>query len=309
MAVLRALVVLLALPMVVTLKLAAPMTRRQAIVATSATALPLVLQRTAAHADSLEEIAARSNAAAQVARDQKAAAAENQGLVEAAGCRRAILLRHFGEDPPATCGNCDNCLSPPAVIDATEAARKLLSAVYRTGQSYGIGHIEKVLLGAEDDRVRQRGHDQLSVFGIMRPGDAVLIRPLSRALLARGALSGTEHGGLCLDGDAREILRGERRIEMVVPPQKERARRGRSASAAPNPVDDPLFDALREARRTLAKEAGVPPYVIFHDSALRDMAARRPSTLSELGEIAGIGARKLETYGQAFLSVLERHRG
>ena len=126
-------------------------------------------------------------------------------FVEAPTCRRAILLRHFGEDPPESCGNCDNCLEPPATIDATEVARKLLSAVYRTGQSFGFGHVQKVLTGAADDRVMQRGHDQLSVFGIVGSDEARLLQPLSRALQARGALVSTEHGGLKLGGDARAI--------------------------------------------------------------------------------------------------------
>jgi superfamily II DNA helicase RecQ len=120
------------------------------------------------------------------------------GLVETTACRRAVLLRHFGENPPATCGNCDNCLEPPALTDATELARKLLSAVYRTGQSYGLGHLEKVLTGQADERVRARGHDELSVFGIVGPDQAPLLKALSRALLARGTLTATEHGGLAL---------------------------------------------------------------------------------------------------------------
>ncbi|WP_128891262.1 DNA helicase RecQ [Erythrobacter sp. HKB08] len=227
------------------------------------------------------------------------------GLVETPGCRRAVLLRHFGEDPPETCGNCDNCLSPPQVTDATELARKLLSAVYRTGQTYGFGHVQKVLTGAEDERVRQRGHDALTVFGIVEGEDARLLQPLSRALQARGALVSTEHGGLALGGDARDILRGDASVEMVLPPKRERRRRGRNA--APNPVGDPLFDALRELRRELAIEAQVPPYVIFHDATLREMAANRPASLAELGTIAGIGAKKLEAYGEAFLRVIQRH--
>ena len=148
-------------------------------------------------------------------------------LVETAGCRRAVLLRHFGEDPPERCGNCDNCLEAPGVIDATELARKLLSAVYRTGQSFGFGHLQKVLTGAADERVLQRGHDRLSVFGIVGGEEAPLLQPLSRALQARGSLVATEHGGLKLGGDARAILKGERTVEIVrpAPTRKERRRR------------------------------------------------------------------------------------
>ncbi|RXZ64452.1 DNA helicase RecQ [Pelagerythrobacter rhizovicinus] len=227
------------------------------------------------------------------------------GLVETAGCRRAVLLRHFGENPPETCGNCDNCLSPPGVTDATETARKLLSAAYRTGQSFGFGHLQKVLTGAEDERVLQRGHDRLSVFGIVDGEEARLLQPLSRALQARGALVATEHGGLALGGDARAILKGEQTVEIVLPPRKERSRRRRDGG--PNPVGDPLFDALRELRRELAVEAQVPPYVIFHDATLREMAARRPASLAELGEVGGVGAKKLQAYGERFLDTIRRH--
>jgi ATP-dependent DNA helicase RecQ len=231
------------------------------------------------------------------------------GLVETAECRRAVLLRHFGETPAQTCGNCDNCLEPAGVIDVTELARKLLSTVYRTGQSYGLGHLEKVLTGTSDDRVLQRGHDQLSVFGILTADEQPLLKPLARALQARGSLLPTEHGGLSLGGDARDILKGEASVMIVVPPKREKKRRGGrgAADGGANPVGDPLFDALRTLRRDLAQEAGVPPYVVFHDATLREMAAARPSSLAELGEIGGIGARKLEAYGEAFLSVLRQH--
>ncbi len=227
-------------------------------------------------------------------------------LVETPGCRRAVLLKHFGEDPPESCGNCDNCREAPGVIDATELAQKLLSAVYRTGQSFGFGHLQKVLTGAADERVSQRGHDRLSVFGIVGEDEARLLQPLSRALQARGSLVSTEHGGLKLGGDAKAILKGEQRVDIVQPPKRERAGR-RARNQAANPVGDPLFEALRELRRELAAEAQLPPYVIFHDATLREMAATRPSSRVELAEINGVGARKLEAYGDAFLAVIRRH--
>jgi len=228
------------------------------------------------------------------------------GLVETAGCRRAVLLRHFGEDPPERCGNCDNCLSPVGVTDATELARKLLSAVYRTGQSFGLGHLEKVLTGVSDDRVMQRGHDQLSVFGIVGSEEAQLLKPLTRALQARGSLVATEHGGLALGHDARAILKGDAAVAIVVPPRTDRRGRGRSGAEA-NPVGDPLFEALRVLRRELAQEAGVPPYVVFGDATLRDMVSARPSSLAAMAQISGVGAKKLEAYGEAFLAVVRRH--
>jgi ATP-dependent DNA helicase RecQ len=226
-------------------------------------------------------------------------------LVETAQCRRAILLHHFGETPPEACGNCDNCLEPVGVTDASELARKLLSAVYRTGQSFGLGHLEKVLTGQSDDRVLQRGHDQLSVFGIVGTEDAALLKPIARALQARGSLVPTEHGGLALGGNAREILKGEATVEIVVPPPRERGRKKREGGA--NPVGDPLFESLRNLRRELAQAQGVPPYVIFHDATLREMAAARPASLHELGTISGVGGRKLEAYGDAFLAVIRSH--
>jgi len=228
-------------------------------------------------------------------------------LVETAGCRRAILLRHFGEDPPATCGNCDNCIDPPLAMDATVTAQKYLSAVARTRQMYGAGHVESVLLGQPSDRATAQGHDQLSVFGIVSGEEAALLKPVQRALTIRGALLPTEHGGLMLGPEARGILKGEQRLDLVIhKPREKEARRGRTGRAS-NPLGDPLFEALRALRRELAQEAGVPPYVVFHDSVLRDMAAGRPSSIGELGRVAGIGARKLDAYGEAFLAVIRQH--
>ena len=229
-------------------------------------------------------------------------------LVETAGCRRALLLRHFGEDPPQTCGNCDNCLEAPGVVDATTLAQKLLSAVYRTGQTYGFGHVEKVLLGQSDERVAQRGHDRLSVFGIVTSDEAPLLRPLVRALQARGSLVPTEHGGLALGGDAKAVLKGEAAVMIALAPRRERTRKARrDRTGGVNPTGDPLFEALRALRRDLAAEAGVPPYVIFHDSTLREMAETRPASLGALGELGGVGARKLEAYGEAFLRVIAQN--
>jgi len=224
-------------------------------------------------------------------------------LVETGHCRRAILLRHFGEDPPPTCGNCDNCLAPPESIDATTTAQKLLSAIHRTGQSFGLGHIEAVLTGKSNDRIAQRGHDRLSVFGIVEGEEATLLKPVARALLVHDALTTTEHGGLMFGPTARSYLRGEEAVALILPPARQR-RRKRDMGA--NPDGDPIFEALRACRRDLAKEAGMPPYVIFHDSTLRDMARIRPASLRDMALVSGVGERKLEAYGDAFLAVIRQ---
>ena len=227
-------------------------------------------------------------------------------LAETPGCRRQILLKHFGDDAPDTCGNCDNCLSPPAAVDATEVARKFLSAVFRTGQSFGAGYIEQVLMGQSSERSLMNGHEALAVFGLASsPEEAALIKPVGRALLLRDALRANDFGGLEFGPGARGILKEGQRVDLIVPPKRERRKRGASVGVA-NPTGDPLFEALRAKRREMALEASVPPYVIFHDSVLRDMAATRPATLAALGRITGVGARKLEAYGDAFLAVIRR---
>jgi ATP-dependent DNA helicase RecQ len=220
-------------------------------------------------------------------------------LVEAPTCRRAILLRHFGDDPPDHCGNCDNCLDPPATIDVTEIARKLLSAAFRTEMRFGVAHLADVLAGKDSEKVRSFGHHRLSVFGIATPEELALVQPAARALIARDALRTDAYGGLSFGPGARPILKGEQTVTIAVPPPRRRSGRKRLDGPA-----DPLFDALREARRGLAAAAGVPPYVIFHDSTLREIAARKPRSLSELGEVQGVGAVKLERYGEAMLAAL-----
>src|SRR4029453_17248864 len=139
------------------------------------------------------------------------------GLVEAGGRRRAILLRHFGEDPPAECGNCDNCLDPPKTIDASEVARKLLSAAFRTEMRFGVAHLADVLAGNDNEKVRSFGHDRLSVFGIASKEELALVRPVARALIARDALRADAYGGLSFGPAAKPILKGEQDLTIVVP--------------------------------------------------------------------------------------------
>jgi ATP-dependent DNA helicase RecQ len=223
-------------------------------------------------------------------------------LVEAPTCRRAILLRHFGEQPPERCGNCDNCLNPPAGVDATEVARKLLSAAFRTEMRFGISHLSDVLAGKETDKVHNFGHHHLSVFGIADEAELALVKPVARALMARDALRADDFGGLSFGPAAKPILKGEEKVEIVVPPKRPRKRRERGGGGDYPP--NPLFEALRLRRRDLAAEAGVPPYVIFHDSTLREMAERKPASLSALSRIGGVGDAKLAKYGEAFVQVV-----
>jgi ATP-dependent DNA helicase RecQ len=220
-------------------------------------------------------------------------------FVEAPGCRRAILLRHFGEDPPERCGNCDNCIDPPATIDATEIARKLLSAAFRTEMRFGAGHLADVLAGKDTEKVRSFGHHRLSVFGIAAAEELALVQPVARALIARDALRADAYGGLSFGPGAKPILKGEESLTIATPPARRRAARRRSEGPS-----DPLFEALREARRQIAAAAGVPPYVIFHDSTLREIVERKPRNLNELAQVQGVGAAKLERYGEAMLAAV-----
>ena len=225
-------------------------------------------------------------------------------FVEAATCRRAILLRHFGEDPPETCGNCDKCLEPPSTIDVTEVARKLLSAAFRTEMRFGVAHLAAVLGGDDNEKVRQFGHHRSSVFGIMGADELALVRPVARTLMARDALRSDDYGGLSFGPGARPILKGEEMVVIAVPPPRRR-RRDRASADLPH---DPLFEALRVWRRERAKEQGVPPYVIFHDSTLRAVAAAGPTSLSGLSQIEGIGDTKLQRHGESLLEALAAAR-
>nr|WP_237219761.1 DNA helicase RecQ [Sphingomonas arenae] len=222
-------------------------------------------------------------------------------LVETPGCRRAVLLRHFGEEPPASCGNCDNCLEPPATIDVTEVARKFLSAAFRTEMRFGVTHLADVLGGKETDKVHSFGHHRLSVFGICTEEELKLVKPVARALVARDALRADDYGGLSFGPGAKPILKGEEPVVIAVPPARRKRRRADDGPA------DPLFDLLRDVRRVLAQDAGVPPYVVFHDSTLREIAAARPRTLAELGRVQGVGETKLQRYGDAFLEAVRAH--
>ena len=236
------------------------------------------------------------------------------GYCELATCRRRTLLAYFGETLKEPCGNCDNCLEPPESWDATEAARQALSCVYRTGQRFGVAYVVDVLRGKDDDRIRRFRHDRLSTFGIGADLDARQWRSVLRQLVARGLLSVDveRYGSLQLTAAARPVLRGEATVELrrdALPARKVRSAREardrvRSVLGAESRA---LFDALRAHRRELAEEQGVPPYVIFHDASLVEMAERRPRSLDEFAAIPGVGATKLERYGETFIEIILAH--
>ena len=226
------------------------------------------------------------------------------GYCELISCRRQALLGYFGDALPAPCGNCDNCLSPPQSWDATEAAQKALSCVHRTGQRFGVNYLVDVLLGKEDERIQRFGHDAISTFGIGQDLSANDWRTVFRQLVARGYLMADHdsYGGLRMTPSCRPLLRGEE--SLLLARQTAQPKRGRKTRVQPAAGDDPLFEALRQRRRELAQAQGVPPYVVFHDSTLAAMSAMRPQTLAEFADLPGVGERKLETYGQAFLDVI-----
>ncbi len=226
------------------------------------------------------------------------------GLVETTDCRRQHLLAYFGE-AAQPCGNCDNCLDPPRTWDGADAARKALSCAYRSGQRYGAGHLIDVLRGEDSDKMRERGHHQLSTYGIGADLDEKTWKAVFRQLVARGllAVDHDQFGALVLTDLARPLLRGEAEFTLRQPSTKKRLKAGRGQSFASG-AEAALFERLRAWRAEVAKSREVPAYVIFHDATLRDIAARAPQSLAELAGISGVGDRKLEAYGEALLAVL-----
>jgi len=227
-------------------------------------------------------------------------------MCEATTCRRVRLLNYFGEDAEA-CGNCDVCISPPATWDGTVAAQKALSAVYRTGSRFGAVHLIDVLCGHATDKVQQWGHDKLTVFGVGAEMDEKGWRAVFRQLVAQG-LMGVDHdafGALTLTDQSRAVLKGQQQVWMRQEIASKTARKSRRPIAAPeNPLDDALFEKLRVWRQAAAREHNVPAYVIFHDATLAQIAQLRPATLDQLGSVSGVGARKLEAYGESILAVV-----
>ncbi|MBD9526609.1 DNA helicase RecQ [Paracoccus sp. PAR01] len=226
------------------------------------------------------------------------------GLAESATCRRVALLGYFGESAEA-CGNCDICDAPPATFDGTQAAQKVLSAILRTGETYGAGHIIDLLIGNPTERISARGHDRLPTFGVGKDLSRSEWQAVVRQMLGRDLIrpDPERHGGLAITAAAHAVLRGEETVTL----RRDLVSRTRPAVVVRTQVDEedaPLLSALKARRRALAEAARVPAYVIFPDRTLIEMAQSRPMTLDQMARVNGVGAKKLESYGEAFLRVI-----
>ena len=230
------------------------------------------------------------------------------GFCEITSCRRQTLLSYFGEELGHPCGNCDNCLEPTETWDGTEAARMALSVAYRTEQRFGVNHLIDVLRESNSDKVFQFGHHKLSSYGIGKAIDNNQWRSVFRQLVARGYMSVDldRYGALVLEEKCRPILRGDESIQLRRDVKLKTVKRQTKTPLASD-IDVKLWEALRECRRLFAEELGVPPYVIFHDSSLQEMCRALPRTMEEFNLISGVGERKMEKYGPAFMEVIVDH--
>jgi ATP-dependent DNA helicase RecQ len=232
------------------------------------------------------------------------------GLCEQISCRRQTLLSYFDETLDQPCGHCDNCIEPPPTWDATEAARKALSCVFRTGQRFGVNYVIDVLMGKPHERILRNHHDAISTWNIGSDLSVNQWRSLFRQLLVYAYLESDPdlHGGLKLTPRARPLLRGEESLmlrEVTVIQKKPRSAKTKVNLEV---ADTPLFEALRALRKSLAEENSVPPFVIFHDRTLLEMVSEQPKNLSELSRISGVGEQKLKRFGEAFLSAIQTYR-
>ncbi|HEY5973327.1 MAG TPA: RQC domain-containing protein, partial [Geobacteraceae bacterium] len=234
------------------------------------------------------------------------------GFAEALTCRRRVLLGYFGEPLAEDCGNCDICLVPPDRYDATEQAQKALSCVYRVGQRFGMGHVIDVLRGSHSQRIQSLGHDRLSTYGIGRDLSQDAWSGLLRQLVHLGYLEQDlgNYSVLRLTSLARPLLRGESRLELARPRARAVAEKKTSKRGLRELTHDPiLFEELRLLRKRLADAQQVPPFVVFSDATLVEMAARRPATSEEMAQISGVGSHKLGRYGSDFLQAIREFGG
>ena len=230
-------------------------------------------------------------------------------LCETTNCRRYHLLEYFGESTKEKCGNCDTCISPPESWDATEASRKALSCIYRTDQRFGVGYLVDVLLGKTNDRITNNGHDKITTYGIGKDISVNEWKGIYRQLIAMGFINVNfeAYGALYLTDKARPLLRGEIELSLRKQLKKSSKKSEGKKKTELRDIDQELFEELRQCRSRLSKAESVPPYVIFHDKTLIEMTRKRPSTLEKMGNIAGIGEKKLDKFGQDFLDIINQH--
>ena len=259
-------------------------------------------------AGQLRQLMAQSNAEERQKRIERHKLDAMLGYCETTQCRRQVLLGYFGEVLLDPCGNCDTCRRPVRSWDGTVAAQKALSAIARTGERFGVAHLTDVLTGERTERVLGFEHDRLKTFGVGQDLDRKQWASVFRQLVAAGhaEVDVHGHGGLRLGAGARAVLKGETPVAFREDPAAQAELRVRRRDRAATHPDDPLFHALRQWRLEIARAQGVPPYVVFHDSTLLEIAARRPTTLDALSGITGIGERKLTRYGEAVLTVVRR---
>ncbi|ORU89873.1 MAG: ATP-dependent DNA helicase RecQ [Cycloclasticus sp. symbiont of Poecilosclerida sp. M] len=231
------------------------------------------------------------------------------GLCELIACRRQALLGYFDEVLDTACGACDNCVRPPEKWDGSEAAKKILSTIFRTEQRFGVNYIIDILMGKADERIVQNKHDQVSTFGIGNEFSVAEWRTIFRQLIALGYIhvEAESHGSLKLTEQCRPVLRGEKTLELRKQTKEEKLTKEKKKKSQVRPQDEPLWEALRGLRTQLADEAGVPPYVIFHDVALQEMVKKRPDSPADMRYISGVGDQKIKRYGALFLAEIAKY--
>jgi ATP-dependent DNA helicase RecQ len=251
---------------------------------------------------------AEGNAPEEIKRLENAKLNALLGVCETAGCRRQAVLKHFGEAHAGGCGNCDTCLNPVDTWDGTDAANKVMSAIYRTGQRFGAAHVIDVVMGKATEKVERFSHQHLPVFGVGQDISVKTWRSVVRQLTAMGLVhvNHEAHGALYLDQGAREVFRGERAVTLRRDPERKKSDTNKALRGGEglSPEAEAVFERLRRKRREIASAQGVPPYVVFQDTTLRAMAEEKPATLDAMRALPGVGDAKLERYGAAFLMAI-----
>ena len=258
----------------------------------------------------LKQMMANSSAEEQYKRVEHQKLEAMLGFTEITNCRRQALLHYFDEELKQPCGNCDNCITPAETWDASVAAQKALSCVHRTGQRFGVTYLIDVLVGKDNDRIKQFGHDNLSVFGIGKEYDAKQWRSIYRQIISRNLLAVDleGHGSLRLTEQCRDVLRGNETLLLRKESKRAKSsRKGRKSYNTEKASNNLLWEALRACRKKLAEENGVPPFVIFHDATLVEMLERQPENATQFLSLSGVGESKLKKYTDAFLDVIKEH--